>query len=112
MAILSREAILGAQDLRRVTISVKEWGGEVILQEMNLERRVQFERELKDNDDWMRCLAVAYSAVDEQGELLFSIEHVQELGKKNFKPIIKLSNAVFKLNSLREQEIEQEKANF
>lgn len=112
MAILSREAILGAQDLQRITVAVPEWDGEVILQEMTLARRVQFERELKDNDDWLRCLAVAYSAIDEQGELLFSVEDVQELGKKNFKPIIKLSNAAFKLNSTREQEIEQHKENF
>ena len=31
MAILTREAILGADDLKRQTITVKEWGGEVIV---------------------------------------------------------------------------------
>ena len=53
MAILTREAILGAQDLKRQTVAVKEWGGEVILTELTADRRLEFEKLLpKDGGHW------------------------------------------------------------
>ncbi len=110
MAILTREAILEAQDLKRKTINVPEWGGEVIVTEMTVARRLEFEKRLTDDEDLMRQLLVAFCAVDEAGELLFTLEDVQALGKKNFKAIHKVSEVALRLNrvgAVQERELQE-----
>jgi hypothetical protein len=112
MAILSKEQILAASDLKRVTVAMPEWGGEVILQEMTLEQRLSFEQALDPEGNNMRCAIVAFCAVNEAGELLFTLEDVQALAKKNGKAIIRLSSKAIRLNRVQEREIEAEKENF
>ena len=79
MAILTRKAILEAQDLARQTINVPKWGGEVIIQEMTAAQRLEFERLIMDDENSVRLLLVAFCAVDEAGELLFTPEDVRKL---------------------------------
>ena len=61
MAILTREAILGAQDLKRQTVAVKEWGGEMILTELTADRRLEFEKLLPEDGEeeaiWLLLVA-------------------------------------------------------
>ncbi len=111
MAILGREAILQAKDLKQVKVEMKEWGGEVILQELTLEQRLALEN-APDESGLFRCTIVAMCAVDEAGELLFSVEDVKALAKKNGKAVIKLSGAAIRLNRITKQYLEAEKENF
>lgn len=98
MAVLKREQILEAQDLARQVIPVAKWGGDVIVQEMTAAQRLEFEQLVSDDETQARVLLVAFSAVDEQGKLLFSVDDVKALGEKNFKIIRKLSDAAMLLN--------------
>jgi hypothetical protein len=112
MAILTREAILGAQDLKRQTVTVKEWGGEVILTELTADRRLEFEKMLpadgEDEKIWQ--LLVTFCAVDEAGDPLFSLEDVQALGKKNGKVVARVGRVALKMNRMgaaQERELEE-----
>ena len=102
MAILTREAILGAQDLKRQTVTVKEWGGEVIVTEMSAARRLEFEKRLPaDGDDnlvWP--LLVLFCAVDEAGQPLFSPDDMEALKEKNGKLILRVGRVALKLNRI------------
>jgi hypothetical protein len=102
MAILTRDAILGAQDLKRQTVTVKEWGGEVIVTEMTAARRLEFERQLPEeaSDGQVWPLLVLFCAVDEAGEPLFTAEDMQALSKKNGKVVTRVGRVALKLNRM------------
>ena len=102
MAILTREAILGAQDLKRQTVTVKEWGGEVIVTEMSAARRLEFEKRLPadGNDGMVWPLLVLFCAVDEGGHPLFSPDDVEALQAKNGKVIQRIGKVALKLNRI------------
>lgn len=98
MAVLTREAVLGALDLKRETVSVPEWGGDVIVQEMTAARRLEFERLITEDEKQLRELLVAFCAVDEAGELLFTPLDVQKLSGKSFRAIKRVSDVALRLN--------------
>ena len=112
MAILTREAILEAQDLKRETISVKRWGGEVIVTEMTAARRLEFERLFTEVENRMRVLLVAFAVVDEAGKPLFSVKDVEALGEKNFRAVYRVSQVALRLNRVGEAEELELQENF
>jgi hypothetical protein len=112
MAILTREAILGAQDLKRQTVAVKEWGGEIILTELTADRRLEFEKLLPKDGDEARIwqLLVAFCAVDEAGAALVSLEDVRALGQKNGKVLARVGRVALRMNKVggtQERELEE-----
>jgi len=109
---LTREAILGAQDLKRQTIKVPEWGGEVIVTEMSAARRVELEKRLPDNasDGEVWPLLVLFCAVDEAGGPLFTPEDMEALKAKNGRIIARLGRVALKMNRMgtgQERELEE-----
>jgi hypothetical protein len=110
--VLSRDEILRAEDLPRVVVDVPEWGGRVILQTMSAARRVQFEEYLAEGDPLLQVKVVAYSLVNEEGQLLFTPADVEGLGEKNFKVIVRLARRAFRLNAMGKEALEEAKENF
>jgi hypothetical protein len=111
MAILTRDEILGS-GLKRVAVPLPELGGEIVLQEMSTALRLEFESKLKNDEDAIRCMVIVYSAVNEQGELIFSEADVVELAKISYKAVKRVSDAAFALNSTRRAELEDAQENF
>jgi len=112
MSILKREEILAAKDLREERVEVAEWGNTIILREMSAARRIRFEKALKDDDESIRWAIVAWCAVDEQGELLFTAADMPALAGKSFDVIKRLSDVAFRVNALRRQDVQDAKVNF
>nr|NDG08537.1 hypothetical protein [Oxalobacteraceae bacterium] len=74
MNILSKDAILAADDLPRETVIIPEWGGEVLVRTMSGTDRDAFEASLLEKDGRMenvRARLVALTLCDSQGDRLF-----------------------------------------
>lgn len=113
---LTRDAILGASDLKTETVSVKEWGGDVIIASMTGEARDAWEKSLvgsngKVNMENIRARLVAACAVDESGNRLFSDADATELGKKSAAALDRCAKVAQRLNGLTDAELEEAKKN-
>lgn len=101
MTLLGRDAILSADDAPFVDVDMPEWGGPVRLKALN---GFDFSRYMKavsaDNESLDRStpLLIALSAVDENGELLFTEKDVDAIGKKSGRALLRLKLAAMELN--------------
>jgi len=109
--ILSKEAILKADDLPKKTVKVKEWGGDVIVRSMTGIERDAWEMTTygggKVNMENARARLVALTAIDEKGERLFTSDEAELLGKKSAKALAKVFEAAQKLNGLGVGDVEE-----
>lgn len=88
MTILSREAILSAQDLQTEDVPVPEWGGSVRVRVMTGSERDGFGASLLGADgktvtDGYKAKLVARCIVGEDGDRLFSDNDVELLRAKS-----------------------------
>ena len=115
MAVLKRQDILQHTTLRRETVEVPEWGGEVVVQEFSALQRDQFERMVtkvqgqKVEADLFnfRAKIVAASLIDpETGELIFAAEDIAQLGGLSAKALDRVATVVLRLNDFSADDLE------
>ena len=112
---LTKEQILSAQDFKTEEVEVEEWGGSVIIKSLTAKERDRFEasmiegrgKDRKTNLENLRARLVAKTAVDEQGNLLFSEKDVDALGEKNAAAIDKVFAVAQRLSKLRPEDVEE-----
>lgn len=119
--ILTKEQIEAATDLKTQTVTVEEWGGEVILAPFSGAARDEYEEALsklpKNPDGTLRSvlglrqLAVSLALVDAKGERLFNGDGLEALGKKNADVIDKLFEVVTDMNALGGSAVEDAEKN-
>lgn len=115
MALLSRDAILGADDHEYEVVPCPEWGGEVRLRSLTGAERDAYEQSLVQtrgksremNLRNARAKLVALCAVDENGKRLFTDVDVTALGEKNAKPLDRLFDAARRLSGLSEDDVDR-----
>lgn len=111
MALLTREQILSTNDIKTQTVDVPEWGGEVIIASMSGAARDAWEQSLiGDQKVTLKNIAarlVAFSAVDDKGNRLFSNDDVDALGKKSAKALSRCVKASQRLNGLTGADLEE-----
>ncbi len=109
MAILSKDQILNANDLETETVSVPQWGGDVIVSSMSGYSKDKLELAFtsKSTIENVRARIVALCLVDEEGKLLFSEADIVKLGKKSAKALDKVFNVAQRLNAIGDQEVEK-----
>lgn len=115
MALLTRDQILAADDLKRETLEVPEWGGEVIVRSLTGTERDAFEdsvvkqrgnsRELNLRN--ARARLVSLSLIDEAGNKLFTDKDVDLLGRKSAAALDRVFAAAQRLSGLTEQDIDE-----
>ncbi len=111
--LLSKADILSADDLVTERVAVPEWGGEVIVAVMSAADRDLLELSVPDSGTKkerfanLRARTVALTAVDEQGQRLFTMEDVEALGKKSCRALRRLYNVASRLNGLGAEEVEE-----
>jgi hypothetical protein len=114
---LSRDAILAADDLTKEVVKVPEWGGEVIVATMTGEARDSWEQSLLSakkgemNMRNIRARLLAFAAVDEKGNRLFTDDDAERLGKKSAKALERCVSVIQRLNGLTERDLEDAKGN-
>lgn len=111
--ILSRDQILSAQDIPTETVSVPEWGGEVIVRGMTGTDRDAFEASVVSMRDGaakvdmhnMRAKLVATCVIGEDGARMFTDEDVLELGKKSAQAINRVFEVAQRLSGLTKEDV-------
>lgn len=108
MPILDKTAILGADDLKRETVSVPEWGGDVIVQEMTAKARLEWStaaytvekgKTAANPETFMAALLVV-CCVGEDGEPLFSSEDMPALARKSGAAVERVAGVAMRLNGM------------
>lgn len=116
VGVLSKDQILGAQDLKRVFVDVPEWGGGVFVRSLTGAQRDAWEdgwsawrEKLFGNNptarDWHAYL-VYWTACDETGRQLFEESDIPRLQAKSSKALQLIAGVAQKLNGLGAGEIE------
>ena len=104
MGFLTREQIIGSDavdDREYDVVECPEWGGEVRLSSITGRARDEYEQSLieqRGNDRRMnlrnaRAKLIVLTAVDENGNNLFTAEDLNALGRKSAKPLDRLFTA-------------------
>ena len=115
MALLTKDAILGAQDIKTVDVECPEWGGTVRIKAPNGYERDEFEqmitkRKGKDVSTDLRNVrarTVAKFAVDEKGNRVFSDQEAGALGQKSAAALDRCFTAWLDLAGLSEKEMDE-----
>ena len=112
--ILNKQAILGADDLARETVYVKEWGGDVLVKGLSHGEMAQAQTKARDGSQMdLLIQVVIFGCIDEDGKHIFSQKDVKALMGKNQNPIVTLTNKIFELSGfgLSEEEEKEETGN-
>lgn len=111
MAQLTREQILKVQDLKKKTINIPEWGGDVTISEMSGEARDRWEQSIinggKASLNNVRAKLAAASIVDDAGNLMFKESDIKILANKSSAALDKVMVTAQKLNSLFDNDLEE-----
>lgn len=115
MALLTRTAILEAQDLTTEDVPVPEWGGEVRIRALTGAERDRIESAFLGKGGQFdgkalvnfRAKLVASCAVDEAGQPLFGTADVVALGGKSAAALERVSAAAQRLSGLTDGDVEE-----
>jgi hypothetical protein len=116
VSLLSRDAILGAEDRKTEDVPVPEWGGEVRVRSLSGAERDAYEAHIVQvkadgsrtlNVKNVRAKLVSLSVVDEDGGRLFSDDDAEALGEKSAAALDRVFDAARRLSGLSEDDIEE-----
>lgn len=106
-ALIGREAILAAKDLKTERVPVPEWGNgaEVIVSEFSAEARDEFwagvaQERGKQNLKNIRARLAVLVIVDETGQRVFGDEDARAVGAKSAIALNRIWNVATRLNGL------------
>jgi hypothetical protein len=112
MGILTKEAILAADDLPRELVNVPEWGGDVFVRTMTGADRDAFEASLIGKEGRMenvRARLVSLTLCTETGDRLFDDAEVAALGKKSARALDRVFSVAQRLNGIGTEQVEAAK---
>jgi hypothetical protein len=115
MGLLSKEAILQADDLPTEDVEVPEWQGTVRVRALTGKERDAFEASLQQqrgkdfvrNTANVRAKLVAKCLIGEDGERLFSENEVNALGAKSAAGLDRVFEVAARLSRLSEEDIDE-----
>ena len=115
MPLLSKTAILAAQDLQTEDVEVPEWGGAVRVRSFTGRERDAFEASMVRGDGKdrkvdltnMRARLVGLTVIDETGQRLFTDKEVDLLGAKSGAALDRVFAIAQKLNGLSGADVEE-----
>ena len=115
MAILNKDQILAADDLKSQQVATPEWGGEVIVKTLTGEERDSLEaaivssngKSVVQNRENIRAKLLVRSLVDEHGQRLFTDTEVSALGRKSGKVLDRLFDIATDLSKVTPSDVEE-----
>lgn len=115
--LLTKDMIVAASDLKTIDVPMPEWGkGKVArLREYTAQARDALEQIAYDSyqktgttqHDNVRATMVQGSLIGDDGELLFTVDEITELGRKSAKAINRLYTEAVKLNALDDESLDE-----
>lgn len=109
--MLTREQILGADDLKPEPVEVPEWGLTVFVRMLFGDEREALEARRGAEKSRIFPVIVALATCNEQGDPLFTDEDVQALAKKNFKAVHRVAQAAIRFNKLSTADLDAAEGN-
>ena len=119
MRVLTREQILGAQDIVTKHVEVPEWGGTVIVRGLTGKERdewedamiVRSEKRGKNQPTQMtlhniRAGLVARSIVDSEGNRVFSVKDIEQLATKSAAALDRVYTVAGQLSGVTDADVE------
>lgn len=83
LAVLSKEAILAAEDLETLEVEIPEWEGKVVLRQISRQEQVDAEKAATVDGEIRGELLNLYQLSFAMAEPKFTIEEIGALGEKN-----------------------------
>jgi hypothetical protein len=113
--LLTRDAILGASDIKSEDVHVPEWGGTVRVKGLTAAERDVFEtasvsgsgRNVSVNFVNIRARLVAMAIVDDSGARIFNQGDVKALGEKSASALDRVFDVARRLSGIGEQDVEE-----
>lgn len=113
--ILTKEAILKAQDIEIREVEVPEWGGVVYVRGMTGRERDRYENSLYKqkgkervlNTQNARAKLVVMCTVDQDGNRIFDEEEVNVLSQKSSKALDRIFAVAMELSGITENDMEE-----
>lgn len=113
MALLNRDQILGADDLKREIVSVPEWGGEVLVSAVTGDARDELELQMfgpgktpEQRLKSFRARIASLCIVDDSGNRLFTEADVEKLGRKSARALQRVARVAERLNGFSAAEVD------
>lgn len=115
LTLLSREAILGASDIKTEDVKVPEWGGVVRVKGLTAAQRDVFESEVVSmrgksvniNMAGIRAKIASMAIVDADGNRLFTEKDVAALGEKSGAALDRVFDVATRLSGIGESDVEE-----
>ena len=113
--VLSKEQVLGADDLKKESVSCPEWGGDLLVREPTAMEWDNYEQSLtqteevgkrivvKGNFGNAKARLVVRCAIDESGKRLFTDEDADALGQKSATAIGRLFDVIERLGGVSQR---------
>lgn len=116
MTMLTRAAILAAEDLKSEIVDVAEWGGSVKVRMLTGAERDAIGAELigadgKPDMRTYRLRMVAACMVGDEGAPLFGQDEIADLGRKSAAALQRVYEVAERLNTINPQAIESAEGN-
>ena len=112
--ILSKDQILGVEDLPSEDVHIPEWGGSVRIRGMTASERDSFEADIageKANWQNFRARWIVYCCIDEKGNKIFDKRDAKQLGQKSGKAVSKLFSRLQHLSGMTSEAAEEKQGN-
>jgi hypothetical protein len=115
MKPLSLADIQAVDDRKIEKVEVPEWNGFVFVRTMNGKEHDQFDAWISGADgkilvdDHLREKVVVSTCCNEQGELLFTRDHLTLFDEKTSAPVRRIYESSCKLNKIRKGDLEEKK---
>jgi hypothetical protein len=114
MKTLTRDDILGADDLKTESVKVPEWGGIVIVRELTGSERDTWEASVVKTNGTkvtidshnMRAKLAALCIIDDDGKRMFTDKEAVKLGEKSAAALDRVTDVARRLSRIGEDEIE------
>lgn len=114
MKALTRDEILGADDLKTESVEVPEWGGAVIVRELTGSERDTWEASVVKTNGTkvtidshnMRAKLAALCIIDGDGKRLFTDKEAAKLGAKSAAALDRVTDVARRLSRIGEDEVE------
>ena len=113
--MLTREAILSADDLPRESLLIPEWGGDVWIRTLTQQERDEWEQQVRDQT-WedgavgqagLKSLLAILTLLDADGQRMFVSDDLPEFNQKSAAAVDRIWQVACRLNGLTEGDVEE-----
>ena len=113
--LLTKDAILQAQDSKLEKLEVPEWGGHVFIKSMSGTERDNFEAEtyvtkgkkVEFNRENFRARLLVRTLCDESGSPIFARKDIDALGAKSAKALDRCFSVSQRINGLSAEDVDE-----